>query len=345
MKRLLVLLLISLTLLAFVACQKASGQEGLAQIEDSRVEVEAGDPDNQVDYKEEHGIKIYKDQVSFVDDRGEEVSLKRKPERVVVIYNSFLELWMESGGSVIGVIEASIGQDPIEGIEEAELVGKLGSISLEKIIDLEPDLVILNSKMPSQIELVASLEENGIPLVALDNSAREDYYKMARLFSALTGREDLYERNVLELGERLDEIVEKSPKDKNYKVLLVMASAKSVTARGSDTTVGEILQDLNTINIADDSGNLLSNTNFSIEKIIEEDPDFIFVQTTGSDMEGVMDRLREDVENNPAWSSLSAVENQRYIILPKDLYMFKPNNKYDQAYLGLAEILYPEIFN
>ncbi|NMB09003.1 MAG: ABC transporter substrate-binding protein [Tissierellia bacterium] len=50
------------------------------------------------------------------------------------------------------------------------------------------------------------------------------------------------------------------------------------------------------------------------------------------------------MESNPAWSTLSAVKNDRYIILPKDLYMFKPNHRYAEAYEGLAKILYPEVF-
>lgn len=39
---------------------------------------------------------------------------------------------MKNGGKIVGRIEESVGQDPIPGVEDAELVGKLGSISLEK---------------------------------------------------------------------------------------------------------------------------------------------------------------------------------------------------------------------
>ncbi len=123
-----------------------------------------------------------------------------------------------------------------------------------------------------------------------------------------------------------------------------MASAKSVTARDSTSYVGLMLEDLNTINIADESGGALSSQNFSMEKILEEDPDFIFVQTTGSDLDATIDRLKEDTEANPAWASLSAVKNDRYIILPKDIYMLKANLRYAEAYENLATILYPELF-
>lgn len=58
-----------------------------------------------------------------------------------------------------------------------------------------------------------------------------------------------------------------------------------------------------------------------------------------------MERLKQDVEDNPAWSSLTAVKEGRYIVLPKDLYLYKPNARYVEAYEGLAKILYPEVFN
>ena len=56
------------------------------------------------------------------------------------------------------------------------------------------------------------------------------------------------------------------------------------------------------------------------------------------------DKLKQDVESNPAWASLSAVQNDRYIILPKEIYMLKANLRYAEAYENLAEILYPKLF-
>ena len=43
---------------------------------------------------------------------------------------------------------------------------------------------------------------------------------------------------------------------------------------------------------------------------------------------------------NPAWSSLSAVQNGRYITLDPTLYLAKPNAQWDAAYQGLFDNLY-----
>lgn len=290
---------------------------------------------------EEFGVKISEDEVTFTDSRNQEVTIKKNPQRVVSVFNSYLEIWMASGGSIVGTIEPS-GDKPIEGTENAEIVGTLGAVSLEKVLSLEPDVVIVNGNSNHHMELVPSLEQNGIDVIALDFVYKEDYFKLARIFTALTGRDDLYEQNVKQVKGDIDTIITESPTDKNYKILLMMASGKSITARSSDSYVGEMLADLHTTNIADASNNLLSETNFSLEKILEEDPDFIFVQTTGSDMQVVYDKLKQDVESNPAWASLKAIKNDRYIFLPKDLYMYKANHRYAEAYKGLAQHLYGE---
>ena len=340
MKRI-VLLLLSLVLVAgmFTACSSPKVEDvDTPLVEDNKQN------DDVTESITEFGVTINKDTVSFIDGRGQEVTIDKKPQRAVVLYNSFLEVWMENGGSVVGKLEPSVGQEEISGVEDAEIIGKLGAISVEKVISLEPDLIIVNSTQKSQLELIPSFEGVGIPVIAIDYVGLEDYLTITRLFTALNEREDLFKSNALDIVEEIDNILSVIPEEKEHKVLLIMASAKSVSARDSSSYVGMMLEDLNTINIADNSDGALGTQNFSMEKILEEDPDFIFVQTTGSDMDATLDRLKEDAESNPAWASLSAVKNDRYVILPKDMYMFKANLRYAEAYENLANILYPELF-
>lgn len=295
---------------------------------------------------EEYGVNIGEDTVSFVDGRDKEVTIKKNPQRVIVLFDSYLEVWCKSGGTVVGRLEVP-PEKQVEEAKDAEIVGKLGAISLEKVLALEPDLVILNSNQKSQMELVSVLEGNKIQVIALNYFVKDDYFKMVRLFTALNEREDLYEEYAVKVKQDIEKIIEKasaSSVDKEFKVLLMVASRKSITVRGSDSTVGEMLKDLNAINISDGASSSLDAKAFSMEKIIEEDPDFIFVQTTGKNKNKIFERLKKDVESNPAWGSLTAVKEGRYIFLPKELYMYKPNHRYAEAYEGLAKIIYPDVF-
>ncbi|NLK44983.1 MAG: ABC transporter substrate-binding protein, partial [Tissierellia bacterium] len=112
-------------------------------------------------------------------------------------------------------------------------------------------------------------------------------------------------------------------------------------AKKDDNMTCKILEELGTINIAAKHETLLEE--LSIEEIIEEDPEYIFVTTMGN-TEKAIEALKNGIEKNPAWSNLKAVKNDNYVILPKELFHYKPNAKWGESYRYLAEIIYPEIF-
>lgn len=341
------LLIIVMVSAIFTGCNKNTGVENntpSSTNESNSEEVKTNEDSESKEIVSEYGVTVNKDNVVFTDARGEEVTIKKNPQRVVCLYNSYLDIWDSCGGKVIGRVEESEDK-PVENAMSAEVVGTAGAPSLEKILALEPDLVIVTNGFKVQAEMAPVLEQNNIQVISIVNDYLEDYYRTVRLFTGITEREDLYEKHINEVKKGVDAIVEKAPKDKNYKTLIVFATAKNITVRNSESMVGEMLKDLNTINISDSETNPENAKTFSMEKIIQEDPDFIFVQTMGSDKEKIMERLKQDVEDNPAWASLTAVKEGRYIVLPKDLYLYKPNARYAEAYEGLAKILYPEIFN
>ncbi len=313
-------------------------------IKNPDVPVETPDEQNEkeVPQEPEYGVTINENSVIFTDSRDVAVTITKNPKRVIVLQNSLLEIWDQAGGTVVGRVEESEDKK-VENASSAEVVGSLGSPSLEKILSLQPDLVIALSNYSGHRDIIPALEQSNIEVAAFDNDLLEDYYRTVRIFTAITGRDDLYESHIENVKKSVDAIIEKAPKDKNYKVVILFATAKGITVRDSNTMVGEMLKDLNTVNISDNSGTADTKT-FSMEKIIQEDPDFIFVQTMGTDLGKIEERLKNDAVSNPAWASLTAVKEDRYIVLPKDLYIFKPNHRYAEAYEGLAKVLYPEVF-
>ena len=125
----------------------------------------------------------------------------------------------------------------------------------------------------------------------------------------------------------------------NPKILLLRAASKNVKAKGSDGIVsGEILKDLGCVNIADSDSSLLDD--LSLEAIVKEDPDFIFVIIQGTNTEAALKNVDTLLKSNPVWKSLTAVKNDRYYVLDKSLYNFKPNERWGEAYQKLADILY-----
>lgn len=338
-----IMLTVVMMAVLFAGCSRDSNKNKTPAEENSSEESVKPEDDNKKDESSDYGIVINEENVVFTDASGEDVTIKKNPQRVVVLQNSLLEIWDQAGGQVIGRVEES--EDKIiENAMSAEVVGSMGAPSLEKILSLEPDLVIISGNYSAQREMVPIFTQNNIHVVNLDNDLLEDYYKTVRLFTAITDREDLYEHHVNDIQNKVDDIVAKAPTDKNYKAVIIFATAKNTTVRDSSSMVGEMLKDLNVANISDSVEVGADTRTFSIEKILQEDPDFIFVQTMGSDLDKITERLKSDALDNPAWASLTAVKENRYIVLPKDLYLYKPNDRYPEAYEGLAKMIYPEVF-
>lgn len=330
-----VVLLFTMSLLAGCNSSQDTGLDDVESVEESNVDVKEDD----------YGITSEDDHVKFKDGREIEVKISKKPEKVVVLFASFIDIWMNNGGEKpIGIVQPSEEYMTPE-IEDIKTVGKRGSISLEEVIALDADLVIVSSNTSDHVEMIPSLEGAGTEVVALDYTYKDDYFKIAKLFATINDELELYETQAQEVKSGIEEIIEKVPDKENPSAAIIMSTKSNTSLRTSKTTLGEMFEDLNVVNIADKENNQEGNKDFSLEKILEEDPDFIFLEIMGSDVDAVRDKIKADVESNPAWGSLSAVKNNNYIILPKDLYSYKANHRYEEAYENLAKTLYPQIFN
>ena len=123
--------------------------------------------------------------------------------------------------------------------------------------------------------------------------------------------------------------------------LLIRANSITVKARSSEGTVaGAILRDMGFENLAD--GNSALCESISMETVLVEDPDYIFVVLQSADPKDAQEVLETTLLNNPAWQSLTAVQEGRYYVMDPNLYNLKPNGRWGEAYEKLADILYPQ---
>lgn len=120
-------------------------------------------------------------------------------------------------------------------------------------------------------------------------------------------------------------------------VLFVRALSGKAKAKADDNMTCRMLEDLGTDNIAKRHASLLDE--LTMEAIIAEDPDFIFVVPMG-DTGKALQSMRDIFEVNPAWAGLTAVKEGRYVVLPKELFHYKPNARWAESYEYLAGIIY-----
>ena len=282
-------------------------------------------------------------EVSITDSNGSQITLDTSAPRVVAAYGSFAEAWLLAGGELCGVTQDALEQRDLGLPEDIAVVGTVKEPNAEEIIALEPDLVLLASDITAQAEIRDVLENAGLACAFFQVDTFADYAFMMEQLCAITGREDLYEENVTQVGQQIEEAQANAALSSTRpNVLLIRAFSTGIKAKTDDELAGAILKDLGAHNIADDHPSMLED--LSLEEVIAADPDYIFVTTMG-DEQKALDYLNGLIQQNPAWSELSAVKEDRYIVLPKDLFHYKPNNRWGESYQYLGEILYPQLFH
>lgn len=276
---------------------------------------------------------------NFTDALNRPVTIQ-PPQRVVSLYGSFAEAWTLAGGTLAGTTQDAVEERGMTLPADVAIVGTVKTPDTERVAALNPDFVILSADIAGHVQLDAMLTDMQIPHAYFQVDTYTAYLDMLQGFCRLTGRRDLYEKNGAAVEREIQEVLQKVPADgKKPTVLLIRAFSTGAKAKGKDNLAGVILDDLGADNIVERHASLLED--LSIEEIIEEDPDYILVSVMGTDDQKALDALKKGVQANPAWNELQAVKNDRYIVLPKELFHYKPNARWGESYAYLAKILYP----
>ena len=157
-------------------------------------------------------------------------------------------------------------------------------------------------------------------------------------FTQKTGRRDLYEQIIPPMEQEISRIIEAAKAEESPKVLLLRAYSSGAKAKGADNLAGVMLQDLGCTNLVDLHPSLLEE--LSLEAIVMEDPDWILVSVMGGDEEAALNALNETLGKNPAFQMLTAVQEGRMQVLPRDLFHYKPNARWAESYGFLYEMLF-----
>ena len=279
---------------------------------------------------------------TFTDALGNTVTVDR-PQRVVSFYGSFAEMWVLAGGTLVGTTDDAISQRELPLGDNVTVIGGTKTPNLELALSLEPDFALLSADTSDHVQAAETLRAAGVPCAFFRVDYLEDYLAAMEICTAITGRSDLYEQNAQRVEQQAQAVIQRvRPRlaQNPPTALLIRAYSTGAKAKGMDNLAGVILHELGVKNLVEDHPSLLEE--LSMEEIIAADPDYIFVTTMGSSSQKALDALRDGIQSNPAWASLSAVQNDRYILLPEDLFHYKPNDRWGESYAYLANILCPE---
>jgi len=313
--------------------------------------------------------------ITVTDLAGRQVTVKVPVERIILQSSgsggAFYTLFALEGKDAP---EKIVGWDPglkkyrmwifqkfIEACPELENIPNVGSakdLSVEQVISLNPDVLIVPAySWKSAKDVYDKVEQAGIPILTIDyhTETLETHRESIMLLGKVLGREekaqelvDFYEEQVNEVYSRLDEIDE--PKPKVY-VELGMKGPSEYSNTYGDYMWGALIEKSGGINIA--KGKIERWGPISPEYLLDANPDVIII--TGSYWPGCPGSMRLGYYANPeesrellkafterpGWDTLSAVNNNRvYSIhhgLARDIWDFV-------AIQYMAKCFYPDVF-
>lgn len=275
------------------------------------------------------------------DDLGREVTLAKKPERIVVTSASFLEPLHEVGGDVVGRPDAKLALPDFA--KDTPSVGRVYQIDLEKVLACTPDLVILNKGMNEK--LIQPLTANGISVIVMDMKNYDNVKNGVKVFAEVTGEQAKGEALIKAMEDKLAAIKAKMPKESSRAVIL-RSTAQGLSVQLDTSIAGSVAKMLGFTNVASGMTAMEKNPDaapYSMETLVEQNPDILFITSMGK-MEDIKASMEATVASNPAWQTIPAMKNGKVYYLSQEHFLLSPGLHYPEAAEEMARAVYPEVF-
>ena len=193
--------------------------------------------------------------------------------------------------------------------EKKEIIGTVMQMNVEKIVHLEPDLVIANAlTRRKQIRL---LEKQGVHVIELETpqNFEEICENLVRL-GTLVGKEKRAKEIISNARDRVKNIRKKA-EALQKRTVFIQIGIKPLKTSPEHTFIHEYIEFAGGINIAEDAPEGV----YSREKVLKKNPDVILIATMGSSKKAGLGE-KETWRN---FSFLKAVKNKNIHVLDPDI--------------------------
>ncbi len=244
---------------------------------------------------------------SFVDVFDNTIALETLPTSYISFAPEITEILyaIGAGDGLIG--RSTYGNYP-EAALEVEEVGTLSDFNMERVVELNPDVVFISS-LASE-ENYQQLVDAGLTPVALSYgntlAGTMDYVKQV---AEITGYEVEAESVITSIDEAINGAKERAANRKPKSVYYILGAGESGDfAATGDTFIGQIIEVTGATNAAADGSNWMYN----VEQVVEKNPDIII----GSNAYGLLDSLSE----LDGYKDLTAVKEGRVYNVNDDMF-------------------------
>lgn len=240
------------------------------------------------------------------------------PQRIVTLHGTALESVLALGEKPVGtVLNGTLAAQPEflrRELKDVELLGSFAEPNLEKILLLQPDLILdLDvANIHSQLSQIA-------PVVASEYDSANSWQPSLRLYGEALGKTETIEQLIANYYQRLADLKSNlAQKGKPITVSIIRIYPDSISFYQPDSFSGSILQDAGISRPPLQSKEGVQEL-ISQELISEADADVIFYWAYRDDYQSQSDRLEKSLNrltSDPLWLQLKAVQQGKVYQVP-----------------------------
>lgn len=241
--------------------------------------------------------------VEYTDDYGSTVEIPLHPQRIVSTSPAVTEIIYALGGSHLLVGRTDFCTYPPEAMQIAS-IGGISNLNIERIMSLNPDLVISGSMIPRKSTI--QMEKMGVPTVCvIEQQHYEGLYDNISKIGRLIGCTQTADSLNAVLRDRLKQLdVQTTTKPRSVYYVVGFGASGNFTA-GGDSFINDIIRLAGGRNIAED----ITGWSYSLENLMQQNPEYIVIRKEDS---AAFCRM-------PPYNQLDAVKNGRVIAIESSL--------------------------
>lgn len=281
---------------------------------------------------------------TITDDTGLMLQFLEKPKRIVSYSISTDEILMALvKPERIAALSRLVDDPGVSSIvEEAKQVpNRVQGNSMENVLTFKPDLVIIPDFHPP--EMLQSARELGLKVYIYKTpSDIKGVKRSIRQIAALTGEKEKGEALVARMEERIGKVqkrLEAVPRDRRKRVIQLRPEGAFYAP---DNSFGDVCR---YAGVSDATLELKYPSAMEItqEKVVELNPDIIFVPDWDYDGKHNPDGEKRKILNNPSYRGMKAVQQGKVYMISGALVLTVSQYIAD-AVEEVAKISYPEVF-
>ena len=268
--------------------------------------------------------------IKVEDSNHRIVTLKGKPQRIVTLSPSFIAPIQALDGKLIGTASSKL----VPEAPALEQIGFIFAINTEKVLALQPDLVIGYQGMHERY-LPLLEKQMGIPVLILKLKTYEDVQNCLTTLGQALQEEEKATQIKQQLEQSIQDTIAKN-KQHHARIAIVHYSAQGIALETERSIAGNTAKMLKLHNVLNDAPQLKDVQKsgefipYNMEMLIQQNPEVVFVTSMGAE-DGAKDYIKDQIMQSPSWSTVEAVRKGQVYYLPEQLFLVNPGLRYPQA--------------